>query len=134
MINSSSLDEVLLTLRKCDALFHQGQYEAALNTYIQANSDFNAAIEEIYQKMFKKYEKVVSIHLTEVPTSLRIDSNAIQLGKLAIQLISEIRQYKQKKNLSLGSELENYNLKKKPRNFKQIEGVVKGTMRIKVIL
>ena len=87
--------------------------------------------EDLYQNLYKKEKKFSSIHLTEFEKLGKKNSEAERLGKLACSIISEIRQYKQKKGISLGAELDTYNLKKKPKDWKKIENVVKRTMRIK---
>ena len=87
--------------------------------------------EEIYHNIFKKTEKTESIHLASFSEHQKIDAEAIKLGKLATKIISEIRQYKQKRNFSMGQEIDTYKLKSKPADWKKIEDIIKGTMRIK---
>jgi valyl-tRNA synthetase len=89
--------------------------------------------EEIYDKLYKKQIKSKSIHLLGFADDLKVDKDALSLGKVAIKVISEIRKYKQKENMGMGKELDNYDLKKKPKDFKKIEDLVKGTMRVKTI-
>jgi valyl-tRNA synthetase len=90
--------------------------------------------EEIYEKLYKKQSKVKSIHLTEFPKNLKADKAAIKLGEQACSIISEIRQHKQKQGMSMGKELESYKLKKKPKDWKKIELLVKKTMRVNQII
>jgi valyl-tRNA synthetase len=60
--------------------------------------------EELYQELFKSSE--ISIHLTELPQYEPIDTEALELGNIAVDIIGEIRKYKTAKSLSLGTELE----------------------------
>jgi len=60
--------------------------------------------EELYQELFKSSE--LSIHLTELPQYEPIDTEALELGNIAVDIIGEIRKYKTAKSLSLGAELE----------------------------
>ena len=101
--------------------------------------------EEIYSKLYGGAAKqrgrllrghrsvVKSIHLTQFLTDLKVDKTAIELGKQACSVISQIRKYKQRKKLSMGAELDSYKLAKKPKDFSKIEALVKGTMRVKEI-
>ncbi len=89
--------------------------------------------EEIYQTMFQKIEKDKSIHISQFPEPVKIDTKALEIGKLAVKIISDIRKFKVDKNLSLGAELESYTLKKE-KGIEEIEDEIKGTMRIKKIL
>ncbi len=59
--------------------------------------------EELHQELFRS-EKL-SIHLTELPQYEAIDTEALELGDIAVEIIAEIRKYKTAKNLSLGAEL-----------------------------
>jgi valyl-tRNA synthetase len=63
--------------------------------------------EEIYQNIFKKYEKVKSIHLAEWPKTNKelINPEAEQLAKKAKDIIATIRQYKMSSRLPLSAPL-----------------------------
>lgn len=86
--------------------------------------------EELYINLFKKYEKAGSIHLTSFPTDLKVDKQAVDLGKQACQVISEIRQYKQSRNFGMGFEIESYRVHKKPKDFKKVAELASRTMRV----
>jgi valyl-tRNA synthetase len=86
--------------------------------------------EEIYKKLYKKQVKAKSIHLIKFTEDLKEDKDAIKLGQEACQVISEIRQHKQKQSMGMGKEIDNYKLKKKPKYWSKIEELVKKTMRV----
>lgn len=82
--------------------------------------------EEIYNIMFEKS----SIHIKEFEDAPKKDAKALELGNKAVNIIMEIRKYKQDRNMSLGVELEEYTLKKS-QYFKELDNLIKGSMRIK---
>lgn len=87
--------------------------------------------EELYQLIFKKEHKEKSIHLTNFNYyNYGIDKQALERGKLAVKIISEVRKYKQDNNMSLGKELDEYKLKTKE-DISDIKELIKGAMRIK---
>ena len=97
--------------------------------------------EEIYQNMFEKK----SIHLSQFPKPEKIDKKALAAGKLATEIIAEIRKHKADEKMSMGAELESLSISyPKPKGFekiisypkyrKAIEETVKGTMRIKKLI
>ncbi|MBP5330892.1 MAG: class I tRNA ligase family protein, partial [Lachnospiraceae bacterium] len=60
--------------------------------------------EEIYQGYFIKHEGEISIHKTiigPIPDECGITENDLKAGRIAIDIISEIRKYKSERNLSL---------------------------------
>jgi valyl-tRNA synthetase len=63
--------------------------------------------EEIYQEMFKKTEKDVSINLSKWPEVQKelVDKEAEECGDLAIKLLAALRQWKQQSNMALNAEL-----------------------------
>jgi len=87
--------------------------------------------EEIYQQMFKKWEKDTSIHISGFPKIEKIDKKAVELGKFATEAIAEIRKWKAEKNMSVGAQVEKLILYH-PRfdKLKMVEEDIKGTMRI----
>jgi len=70
--------------------------------------------EQIYQDLYRNEGSAKSIHLSEWPKSLemtgKLDTNDFEN---ALAAIDEIRKYKAQENMSLGKELDNYNLKTK---------------------
>lgn len=83
--------------------------------------------EELYQTIF---DKKGSIHTSEFEEAPKKSKKALKLGKLAQDIITEIRKYKQENNMSMGAELEEYKLKTKE-DVEPIKDLIKGTMRIK---
>ena len=70
--------------------------------------------EEIYQQMYKKYDKNKSIHISQWPDTLNFDTtNDISDFGAVISAVDEIRKYKSENNLSLGTELETLNIQTK---------------------
>jgi len=88
--------------------------------------------EEIYQQIFKKWEKDVSLHISKLPEPEQADKTAIKLGEIAVEVISAVRKWKADKNMSLGAEVEKLTIyHPKYNEVKKIIEVIKGTMRIK---
>ncbi len=70
--------------------------------------------EEIYFTLFKEKDNFKSIHLSSWPEKIKIKTNKnIDDFDDAIKSIEEIRKYKSENNISLGKELEEYQLKTK---------------------
>ncbi|HAT75254.1 MAG TPA: valine--tRNA ligase, partial [Candidatus Moranbacteria bacterium] len=70
--------------------------------------------EEIYQSFFKKFEKEKSIHIStwpEIKESWKMDDNLKKEFTQIIGIISDIRKFKSEKNISLGKEIENFEIK-----------------------
>ena len=61
--------------------------------------------EEIYQKLFRSREKIVSIHISSWPSGdiIDADENIEKKGNVAINIISAIRQWKHKQRLALNT-------------------------------
>jgi len=83
--------------------------------------------EEIYQTLYSKK----SIHLTEFEKAPKVDKKALELGKLACEAISEIRSWKQKKNLGMGKEVEKLTLSHPSVDVKNVSDLIAATMRVK---
>lgn len=94
--------------------------------------------EEIWQNHFKKTEKEISIHLTQFPkvNESLIDKDAEETGDVAVGIISYLRQYKNKRGLSLNSSIEKLTIECDEKLRRRLERVfedIKGTMKIKEI-
>ncbi len=89
--------------------------------------------EEIYQTLLKNHVKAKSIHTTQLDFKKRqIDFDALTLGKTAIDVIAKIKQYKQKKGLNLGAELDNLTISSsKHKDLEKLSDLIAGTMRVK---
>ena len=85
--------------------------------------------EEIYQELFK--EKEISIHLTQIPEVEPVDPEAVELGNLALEIISEIRKYKASKGLGPGAEMEKLTVKHPDIKAEKVLDEVAKTCRIK---
>ncbi len=82
-------------------------YESLL-TFLKLISPIMPHItEEIYQNYFIKYEKNKSIHTSKFPKSNKklIDKKIESIGDLAINVISQVRQFKTKNQKSLKTEI-----------------------------
>lgn len=92
--------------------------------------------EEIYQELFQKSEGDVSIHVSKWPEAGKADAEALEVGRLARDTISLVRQYKTQKDMAMNTELEkivvecNEQVRKK---LEKAEPVIKGTMKIKEV-
>lgn len=94
--------------------------------------------EEIYQELFKKYEKDESIHISKWPEFEKdfIDKEAEDLGSMAVAIISTIRQWKHDNKMALNAELNKLTIdcdKKTQEKLKNVLDDIKGTMKIKEI-
>ncbi|MCK4634565.1 MAG: class I tRNA ligase family protein, partial [Candidatus Aenigmarchaeota archaeon] len=86
--------------------------------------------EEIYQELFREGDK--SIHVSKFPESGKIDEEALEVGRLAKDVISLVRQYKTKKDMAMNTELEKIVIESGDDDkIKKAEDVIKGTMKIK---
>ncbi len=63
--------------------------------------------EEIYQTMFRKFEKTASVHIEKWPIADEnlIDSEAEKLGELAIDVVAALRQFKTSRKMPLNAPL-----------------------------
>ncbi|MEM2874189.1 MAG: valine--tRNA ligase [Candidatus Nanoarchaeia archaeon] len=86
--------------------------------------------EELYQKLFKDYGKEISLHLTEIPHYEPIDTEALELGSIAMELISEIRKYKANKGLGPGAAIEMLTIKHPDPKAQKVLDEVAKTCRI----
>ncbi|RLG69863.1 MAG: valine--tRNA ligase, partial [Methanobacteriota archaeon] len=87
--------------------------------------------EEIYQSIFKPYEKVESIHLTTFPEEGRQDQEAEKLGELGKEIVAAVRQHKTRKRMSLGEKLGHLTISHpKPGEVEKLREMIMGTLRI----
>jgi valyl-tRNA synthetase len=95
--------------------------------------------EEIYCAYYSRKEKKQSIHISEWPNFDKrlIDDDIEKSGNVVIDIISTVRKYKSKKNLSLNAELNKLIIECTSTNLKRdLESVfndLKGTLNIKEI-
>ena len=61
--------------------------------------------EDVYQEHFVKYDGGKSIHLTEWPTPIFIDADALKIGDILINVTSSLRAWKSDKKMPLNAEL-----------------------------
>ena len=61
--------------------------------------------EDIYQEHFAAYEKTKSIHITEWPSPIFVDENAIKIGEAVTEITSAIRAWKSERKMPLNAEL-----------------------------
>jgi len=88
--------------------------------------------EELYNNLYKQDKKVQSIHVTEFEKVGKKNLGAEKLGKFGCELISELRQWKQKKNINLGETVDKITITHpNPKDVKKISDVISRTMRIK---
>lgn len=87
--------------------------------------------EELYQTLYKSGKKANSIHLTEFEQIGQKDSTAESLGNLAKNLISEIRQWKQKNKIKLSEPVDSIKIRHpSPARVQRVADVVCQTMKL----
>jgi len=92
--------------KKAKAEAESTLYECLL-TILQMWAPFIPHVtEEIYQKLFKKFEKIKSVHITEFSNNTKLYSKEENLGSTVRDIISEIRKWKSEKNMSMGAEVD----------------------------
>jgi len=94
--------------------------------------------EEIYQKLFREYEKDVSIHISSWPEIENefINKEAEEIGDMTVAIVSSLRQYKSNKGLALNVPIEKLTIecdKNTKEKLERISGDILGTMRINKI-
>jgi valyl-tRNA synthetase len=94
------------------------------------------ATEEIYQELFKKHEKELSIHTSSWPEPEKGDKKAEELGNMTKSIIATIRQFKHDNKMALNTELKKVTIKCDKNTSKKIEEIIdeiKGAMQVKKI-
>ncbi len=79
--------------------------------------------EELYQRLFRKREKAVSINLSAWPEPILKDKSSVQAGELAVKALSSVRQWKHSKGLPLNAELSALKIACSAADRKSIESV-----------
>jgi valyl-tRNA synthetase len=93
--------------------------------------------EEIYQILFRQYEKDKSIHISLWPEPRKEwrDSEALKLGRIAMECIAALRKWKKLKNMSLAEEVESVTLiHPNISDAEKVRGEVEKTMRVKKLV
>jgi len=93
--------------------------------------------EELYQLLFKQYEKDKSIHLSNWPEPLTVpaDDEVLKLGRIAVECIAALRKWKKLNNMSLAEEVETVTLAHPDvANAEKVRIEVEKTMRIKKLV
>ncbi|HEC76474.1 MAG TPA: valine--tRNA ligase [Thermoplasmatales archaeon] len=85
--------------------------------------------EEIYDLVYKKFERKESIHLSEWPQPVLIDEEAEEKGEIIKEAISKIREWKSRNGIALNAPI------KKVKFYGEIEGkdIISSTLRIENI-
>ncbi len=94
--------------------------------------------EEIYQKLFKEKEKTETINKTQWPDLEKhhLDKKAHKHGKLAKDIIAEIRRWKSDQGIALNQDLPRIQISAETETIemtKQMEEVIKGAINIEKI-
>lgn len=88
--------------------------------------------EEIYQELFKKYEKAESINVSDMPKAGKEDKDSLKNGKLAVEVVIALRKWKVDGKLSLGAEVEKATLyHPKAGDLEKLNREIAATLRIK---
>ncbi len=93
--------------------------------------------EEIYQKLFKKTEKNLSIHLSSLPEKIIEDEESLKIGELLKDVTSEVRKWKISNKLSLGKQITKIEITAKEEEIEKLKLVlddIKGTNRVKEVV
>ncbi len=93
--------------------------------------------EEIYQKLFKKTEKNLSIHLSSLPEKIIEDEESLKIGELLKDVTSEVRKWKISNKLSLGKQITKIGITAKKEEIEKLKLVlddIKGTNRVKEVV
>jgi valyl-tRNA synthetase len=95
--------------------------------------------EELWQEFFRDREKVISVHSSDWPTANAslTDSDALEMGDMAVAMISSIRQYKNKRGIALNAPIEQLTIECDEKYRKRLERVfedIKGTIKVKEII
>ncbi len=93
--------------------------------------------EEIYQKLFKKTEKNLSIHLSSLPEKIIEDEESLKIGELLKNVTSEVRKWKISNKLSLGKEISKIEITAKKEEIEKLKLVlddIKGTNRVNKVV
>ncbi len=61
--------------------------------------------EEVYQNVYRKFENVKSVHISEWPAPCMEDNEALQIGEFVKELIARIRNWKVEQIRGVGSEI-----------------------------
>ncbi len=93
--------------------------------------------EEIYQKLFKKTEKNLSIHLSSLPEKIIEDEESLKIGELLKNVTSEVRKWKISNKLSLGKQITKIEITAKKEEVEKLKLVlddIKGTNRVNKVV
>ncbi len=86
--------------------------------------------EELYRELFHEEN---SIHASEWPRAGKTDTEALEAGRLARDVISLLRQYKTQKDMAMNAELEKVLVecdKETREKLEKVEKAVRGTMKV----
>ncbi len=94
--------------------------------------------EEVWQIFFRKFEKEISVHVSSWPkfNEKLIDKENEETGDMTVAIISFVRQYKNKRGLSLNTPFEKLTIDCDTDIQKRLEDVfddIKGTVKLKNI-
>ena len=67
--------------------------------------------EYIYQKGFKEFEGITSLHNTEWPIVEKVDKDILEFGEQVKNAIFEMRKFKSDNNISVRTEMEEFTVK-----------------------
>ena len=91
--------------------------------------------EDIYQNIFRKYEKEVSVHILKWPEEEKnfLDENAEKLGDMAIDIIAKVRQFKSDNKLSMNAPLKELMISAEHKELTELAEDLRGTLKIETI-
>jgi valyl-tRNA synthetase len=91
--------------------------------------------EDIWQNLFRKWEKEASIHLSAWPEAGKRDEKIEKEGDAAVEVVSAVRQWKQANKLPLNTELAEITVEKdKEKAIRQFEGDITAVTKAKSVV
>ncbi len=104
-------------------------YQVLLTTLTLLAPYLPYVTEKVYQELFRSQEEAVSLHRMPWPEIQMqwLDEDAEETGKLVLETLRKVRQYKAEKGLSIGAEIETWSIEL-PQNDTQIRVAIEASL------
>ena len=104
-------------------------YQVLLTTLTLLAPYLPYVTEKVYQELFRSQEEAVSLHRMPWPEIQMqwLDEDAEETGKLVLETLRKVRQYKAEKGLSTGAEIETWSIEL-PQNDTQIRVAIEASL------
>ena len=108
-------------------------YHVLLNTLKLLAPYLPYVTEKIYQELFRSREGVISLHRMAWPEahSQWLDEDAEAIGRIVLEALRNVRRYKAEQGLSVGAEIESWNIDMQQKTHQQIAGVEASLIDLK---